>query len=195
MKQQKPFSHYCHYLETSKARERAQAIDIFYTVHAHDTPRKRGSIRIWHLLIVNNLVACCFTKIILFSAKAGNKSFPRLVSVDSPYGPSPIPKWKTLWYLYSNESHMMYKSGSSFFKNGPFTVSFFFIFVFSIQLTVNKCSINFANGWIRTADLWYRKQPLYLLSHTTAQEWIFFNWIIIKSFVARIFPSQGGSAD
>ena len=42
---------------------------------------------------------------------------------------------------------------------------FFFIFVVSIQLTVNKCSINFADHWIRTADLWYWKQPLYQLSH------------------------------
>ena len=29
----------------------------------------------------------------------------------------------------------------------------------------NKCSINFADDWIRTADLWYQKQPLYQLSH------------------------------
>ena len=42
---------------------------------------------------------------------------------------------------------------------------FFFILVFSIQLTVNKSSIKFADGWIRTADLWYRKLPLYQLSH------------------------------
>ena len=31
-------------------------------------------------------------------------------------------------------------------------------------------NINFANDWIRTLDLWYRKQPLYQLSHTTAQD-------------------------
>ena len=42
---------------------------------------------------------------------------------------------------------------------------FFFIFVLSIQLTLNICSINFADDWIRTADLWYRKRPLYQLSH------------------------------
>ena len=53
------------------------------------------------------------------------------------------------------------------FLNGPFPAPFFFIFVFSIQLTVNKCSINFADDWIRTADLWYQKQPLYQLSYTT----------------------------
>ena len=47
---------------------------------------------------------------------------------------------------------------------------FFFIFVFSIQLTVNKCSINFADDWIRTANLWYRKRPLYQLSHTTTAQ-------------------------
>ena len=51
------------------------------------------------------------------------------------------------------------------FLNGPFPGSFFFIFVFSIQLTVNKCSINFADDWIRTADLWNRKRSLYQLSH------------------------------
>ena len=45
---------------------------------------------------------------------------------------------------------------------------FFFIFVFSIQLTVNKCSINFANDWIWTADLWRWKRPLYQLSHNHA---------------------------
>ena len=43
--------------------------------------------------------------------------------------------------------------------------SFFFIFVFSIKLTVNNCSINFADDWIRTVDLWYQKRPLYQLSH------------------------------
>ena len=41
---------------------------------------------------------------------------------------------------------------------------FFFIFDLSIELTVNV-QYNFANDWIRTADLWNRKQPLYQLSH------------------------------
>ena len=39
---------------------------------------------------------------------------------------------------------------------------FFFIFVFSIQLIVH---INFADDWIRTADLWFRKRLLYQLRH------------------------------
>ena len=53
----------------------------------------------------------------------------------------------------------------SFLKNWALLGLFFFIFVFSIQLTV-KCSIYFfANDGIRTADLWNRKQPLYQLSH------------------------------
>ena len=42
---------------------------------------------------------------------------------------------------------------------------FFFIFVFSIQLTVNVRYILIANGWVRTADLWNCKQSLYQLSH------------------------------
>ena len=29
--------------------------------------------------------------------------------------------------------------------------------------------MTFADDWIRTTDLWCRKQPLYQLSHTTAQ--------------------------
>ena len=55
---------------------------------------------------------------------------------------------------------------------GHYRPLFFFIFVFSIQLTVNKCSINFADDWIRTADLWYRKRPLYQLSHTTTAHYL-----------------------
>ena len=55
-------------------------------------------------------------------------------------------------------------------KNGPFLTSFFFIFVFSKQVTVNKCSINFADDRNWTADLWYQKQPLYQLSHDHCHE-------------------------
>ena len=87
--------------------------------------------------------------------------------------------WKWKEALNGSNSKDLYTTFSTFwtltftlivfFKNGPFPASFFFIFVFSIQLTVNKCSINFADGWIRTADLRYRKQPLYQLSRTTAQ--------------------------
>ena len=42
---------------------------------------------------------------------------------------------------------------------------FSFIFVFSLQLTVNKCSIKFSDDWIQTVDLWCWKQPSYQLSH------------------------------
>ena len=45
---------------------------------------------------------------------------------------------------------------NTFFNNGPFPAALFFNFVFSIQLTVD---------WIRTADLWCWKRPLYQLSH------------------------------
>ena len=47
---------------------------------------------------------------------------------------------------------------------------FFFVFVFSIQLTENKCFIyKFAYNLIRTADLLCRKQLLYQLSHNLCQ--------------------------
>ena len=59
------------------------------------------------------------------------------------------------------------------FLNGPFPASFFFIFVFSIQLTVNKCLINSADDWIRTADLWHCKRPLYQLSHNHCPQQVY----------------------
>ena len=47
---------------------------------------------------------------------------------------------------------------------------FFFIFVFLLQFTVYKYSIwKFADGWIRTTDLWCRKQPLFQLNHNHCQ--------------------------
>ena len=49
------------------------------------------------------------------------------------------------------------------FKNGPFPASFLCVFVFS---TVNSLTvIIFADGWIRTEDVCYRKQPNCRLSH------------------------------
>ena len=70
----------------------------------------------------------------------------------------------------------------SFLKNGPFPASFSFIFVFSLQLTVNVKYINFADDWIQTSDLWSRKRPLYQLSRKhclyvqDSLRWDF-NWI------------------
>ena len=54
-----------------------------------------------------------------------------------------------------------------FFKKEGHSRPLFIYFVFSIQLIINKqmFNINFANDWSWTADLWYRKQPLYQLSH------------------------------
>ena len=37
--------------------------------------------------------------------------------------------------------------------------------LFFLFNTVDSKQINFANGWIQTADLWYRKQLLYQPSH------------------------------
>ena len=71
---------------------------------------------------------------------------------------------------------------------------FFFIFVFSIQLTVNKCSINFADDWIWTADLWYRKQTLYQLTHFHClfrQCWsILFTSAISGTLLTFVYPRQ-----
>ena len=54
---------------------------------------------------------------------------------------------------------------SLFLKNGLLPSSLFFlIFVFSIQLIVNKFII-FVYDWIRSADLWRLKRPLYQLSN------------------------------
>ena len=59
--------------------------------------------------------------------------------------------------------------------NGPLSRSYIFlmgqsrplfIFYFLLFNTVdNKCSIIFADDWIRTADLWNLKRPLNQLSH------------------------------
>ena len=76
-------------------------------------------------------------------------------------GFSPTYQWQQIVIVYSRRQ----ATQAILLKNGPFQASFFFIFVFSTQLTVNKCSINFDDGLIRTADLWYWKQLLYQLSH------------------------------
>ena len=49
------------------------------------------------------------------------------------------------------------------FLFGTFPASFFFTFVFSIQLMVH---LNFADDWTRTAYLWCRKRLLYPLHHS-----------------------------
>ena len=65
-----------------------------------------------------------------------------------------------------------FKQGLS--KNGPFPATF--SFVFSIQLTLYKVQYkSFANDWIRTADFWIWKQPLYQLSHNHCPQTGIFN--------------------
>ena len=46
---------------------------------------------------------------------------------------------------------------------------FFFFRLFNTVDSKQMFNINFADDWIRSADLWYWKRPLYQLSHTTAQ--------------------------
>ena len=90
-----------------------------------------------------------------------------------------------------------------FFKNGPFPVSFFFIFIFSIQLTVKKCSINVADDWIQTVDLWYWKWLLYQLSHNHCPKvfvslfnfciicWVFCPWWLNENLMQLLVIRTG----
>ena len=62
------------------------------------------------------------------------------------------------------------QSNGILFLNGTFPASFFFfIFVFSTQVTGNKCSIKVCQWLDLNSELWCRKRPLYQLIQTTAQ--------------------------
>ena len=65
--------------------------------------------------------------------------------------------------LHDHGSCLFVWSSCLVFINGPFPASFFFIFVFSIQLTINVW-FKYADDWIRTEDLYCWKRPLYQLS-------------------------------
>ena len=93
--------------------------------------------------------------------------------------------WKTVTYIRpfgrtNDPAFLTFLHLIEVFLNGPFSASFFFIFVFLIhsgQLTiVQYIKKFFANDWIRTADHWYRKQPLYQLSHNHCP-WLMFDSI------------------
>ena len=49
-------------------------------------------------------------------------------------------------------------------KNGPVPASFLNLFSY-FQYSRQNVHIKIADDWIRTADLWCRKRPLYQLSH------------------------------
>ena len=75
-----------------------------------------------------------------------------------------------------------------FYKKWAIPGLFFFIFcLFNTQLTVNKCSINFSDDWIRTADLWNQKRPLYQLSHNHCPQQLLFGGAAIAQ---RISPKH-----
>ena len=48
-------------------------------------------------------------------------------------------------------------------------------------------NINFANDWIQTADLWYRKQPLYQLSHNHCSKIYNFK---MKTFFVNVWEND-----
>ena len=75
-----------------------------------------------------------------------------------------------------------------FFKKMGISGLFFFIFVFSKQLTVSKCSVYiFSDDWIRTADLWNQKRLLYQLSHNHCPQQFIFGGAAIAQ---RISPKH-----
>ena len=93
-------------------------------------------------------------------------------AVNGPFKKRTYRCWAYLLFVHKIELTISKKYLTILLKNGPFPASFSFIFVFSIQLTVNKCSIKtFADDLIRTADIWYHKRPFYQLSHNTAPLW------------------------
>ena len=56
--------------------------------------------------------------------------------------------WKpVLTYFFTLVVYFTLKLYFFFFKSGPFPASFLFIFVFSVQLIINKCSIKFCR-WL-----------------------------------------------
>ena len=70
--------------------------------------------------------------------------------------PQSTQHWMPFLLTHSKWSSMFFTK-----NNGSLPASFTFIFVFSIQEYIN-C----ANDWIRSADLWCRKWPLYQLRHS-----------------------------
>ena len=98
--------------------------------------------------------------------------FKAIFSLKFPRPFESFPRFKICEYIQT-----ILKIGTSWplflFKIGPFTASFFFIFIFSIQLIVN----NIENDWIRTTDLTSRPvstfEPFQKLGHSRPLFFIF----------------------
>ena len=75
-------------------------------------------------------------------------------------------------------------SKSRCYKKWAIPGLFLFIFIFSIQLIINKqmFNITFADDWSRTADLWYQKRLLYQLSHNH------FHWRVVVTHDGPLQP-------
>ena len=80
------------------------------------------------------------------------------------------------------------------FKIGAIRGLFYFIFVFSIQFTVNIVQNNFADDWIRTAELWSRKRQLYQLRHNHCPTYLHC-FIVKKSLSVRPESTEVLGAD
>ena len=67
-------------------------------------------------------------------------------------------------------------------KTGPFPSSFSLFSSFENSWQYIGRYVEFANDWIRTADLWCQKRPLYQLSHN--------HWLSIFLFIFVIFKNK-----
>ena len=82
------------------------------------------------------------------------KGFLNLIQLKSIDCVAPFRRHQCIWKLCFNIKWAI-----------PFHASFFFIFVFSSELEVNK----FPNDWIRTVDLWFWSQLLCQLNQNDCQ--------------------------
>ena len=76
-------------------------------------------------------------------------------------------------FMLLNKARIDKKFNKFFKKNWPYPASF--CLYSSFQYTVDgkqmfNINLNIAYEWIRTEDLWYRKRPLYQLSHNHCPE-------------------------
>ena len=76
--------------------------------------------------------------------------------------PTPRPTWRESTFICC-------------FKIGLFPASF--IFISSFPYSWNYVDLKFADDWIRTADLWCRKPPLYQLRHNHCPNFVDINEI------------------
>ena len=111
--------------------------------------------------IQKNAFSSSCTKKRLSSAPTSSTPISTLTATASPTSRTRTPGKYWNWISRHDLILLDYQTNKPLTnKNGPITASFSLF-----SLTVNIVNINFANDWIRTADLLYRKWLLGQLSH------------------------------